>query len=48
MHAGNHRRRRPRPRIRVIISENHSGPLMAWRKMLYEARDANFTWLVDT
>ena len=26
------------PRIRVITSETNSGPLMAWRKLLYEAR----------
>ena len=33
------------PRIRVMTSETNSGPLMAWRKMLYEARGRRCTWV---
>lgn len=33
------------PRIRVMTSETNSGPLMAWRKMLYEARGRYCTWV---
>jgi glycosyltransferase involved in cell wall biosynthesis len=33
------------PRIRVLMSETNSGPLMAWRKLLYEARGPYFTWV---
>jgi len=33
------------PRIRVLTSETNSGPLMAWRKLLYEARGEFMTWV---
>jgi glycosyltransferase involved in cell wall biosynthesis len=33
------------PRIRVMTSETNSGPLMAWRKLLYEARGKYMTWV---
>ena len=33
------------PRIRVMTSETNSGPLRAWRKMLYEARGRYCTWV---
>lgn len=33
------------PRIRVLTSEENSGPLMAWRKLLYEARGRYCTWV---
>jgi glycosyltransferase involved in cell wall biosynthesis len=33
------------PRIRVLTSETNSGPLMAWRKLLYEARAPYCTWV---
>ena len=33
------------PRIRVMTSETNSGPLRAWRKMLYEGRGRYCTWV---
>jgi len=32
-------------RIRVLTSETNSGPLMAWRRLLYEARGQYVTWV---
>lgn len=32
-------------RIRVMISEENSGPLRAWRKLLHEARGRYYTWV---
>jgi glycosyltransferase involved in cell wall biosynthesis len=32
-------------RVRVLTSETNSGPLRAWRKLLYEARGKYFTWV---
>ncbi|MFO1512583.1 MAG: glycosyltransferase [Verrucomicrobiota bacterium] len=33
------------PRIRILTSEENSGPLLAWRKLLYEARGEYCTWV---
>lgn len=32
-------------RIRFFSSETNSGPVMAWRKLLYEAKGKYFTWV---
>ncbi|MBP7826187.1 MAG: glycosyltransferase [Verrucomicrobia bacterium] len=33
------------PRLRVMTSDENSGPLRAWRKLLYEARGEYCTWV---
>lgn len=33
------------PRIKVMTSETNSGPLLAWRKLLYAASAPYFTWV---